>query len=147
MYGSFTDRLAYLENLFVAVGNAEASNKMASYSTDQKVLPESFYTSGGSRVAAEGQYRREFSVKRVSFLIFGLLITYSYTDTIETETSAANLTANEQHCHVIEIWCELRCRMKDSIALIYSFMMASLYLLVIHLHRSSFVCLSVFSDV
>jgi hypothetical protein len=84
LYGSFTDRPVYLENLFVAVGNAEPSNKMASYSTDQKVFViKVFHSSGSSRVAAEEQYRREFSVERVSWRTFGLLMTYSYRDTIK----------------------------------------------------------------
>lgn len=121
LYGSFTDRPAYLENLFVTVGNAEPSNKMVSYSTDQKVFViKAFYSSASPRVAAEEQYRREFSVKGVSWLIFGLLMTYSYRDSIQTETGAAKLTTSEQHCHMetmIEIWCELRYKMKDSISL------------------------------
>jgi hypothetical protein len=108
----------------------------------KSLLPKPFYSAGGSRVAAEGQYGREFSVKKLSWLIFGLLMTYR--DIIQTETSAANvIAANEQrfHMEMIEIWCELWCKMQDLISLIYSFMKADLYLLVIRLHGSSFVCL------
>jgi hypothetical protein len=36
-YETFTDRFTRLGNLFVAVGNAGLSNKMASYTMDKKV--------------------------------------------------------------------------------------------------------------
>lgn len=154
LYGCFTDSPAYLENLFVAVGNAEPSNKMASYSTDQKVFViKAFYPSGCSSVAAEEQYRREFSVKRVSWLIFGFPVTYSYRDTIQTETGAAKLKTSEQHCHMeimIEIWCELRYKMKDSISLIYSVMKANFVFTgytYIYIDVRLFACVSVFTDV
>jgi hypothetical protein len=45
-----------LENKFVFVGNAELSNKMASYTADQKAfVTDTFYSSGGSGVAVEEQ--------------------------------------------------------------------------------------------
>jgi hypothetical protein len=44
-------------NLFVAVVNPGLSNKMASYTTDGKMFViKTFYSSGGSSVAAERQY-------------------------------------------------------------------------------------------
>jgi hypothetical protein len=49
--------------MFVAAGNAELSNKMASYTTYQKVLMiKTFHSFGGSCVAVERKYRRKFSV-------------------------------------------------------------------------------------
>jgi hypothetical protein len=53
-----------LEELFVAVGNNEISNKMASYTTDQKVyVIKTFYSPSGSCVAVETKYRRVFTVR------------------------------------------------------------------------------------
>jgi hypothetical protein len=52
------------EKLCVAAGNNELSNKMASYTTDQKmVVIKTFHSSGGSCVAVERQCRREFFVR------------------------------------------------------------------------------------
>jgi hypothetical protein len=52
-----------VEELFIAVGSTELSNKMESYTTDQKVFVIiTFSSSGGSFGAVETQYRREFSV-------------------------------------------------------------------------------------
>jgi hypothetical protein len=50
-----------LGNPFVAVGSTELSNKMVSHTTDQKVSPKPF-TSSGSCVTVERQYGRGFSV-------------------------------------------------------------------------------------
>jgi hypothetical protein len=54
----------YMENLrlFVAVGNTELSNKMASYTTDQKVFIKTIYFSSGPCVTLERQYLH-FSVR------------------------------------------------------------------------------------
>jgi hypothetical protein len=50
-----------LEKVFVAVGNTELRNKMASHTTDQKLFViKTFYSSGGSWVAVGRQYRRDF---------------------------------------------------------------------------------------
>jgi hypothetical protein len=49
--------------LFAAFGSTGLSNKMAAYTTDQKAFDiDTFYSSGGSCVAADGQCRAEFSV-------------------------------------------------------------------------------------
>jgi hypothetical protein len=55
----------YMENLrlFVAVGNTELSNKMASYTTDQKVFIKTIYFSGGPCVVLKRQYIWHFSVR------------------------------------------------------------------------------------
>jgi pantothenate kinase len=50
-YETLTDRSAHLENLFVAVGSGELSNKMMSYTKDQNVFIKTVYFSGGSFVA------------------------------------------------------------------------------------------------
>jgi hypothetical protein len=56
----FTD----LGKLFVTVGKTQLSNKMASYTKDQKMFViKTFYSSGGCSVAVERQYLREFSVR------------------------------------------------------------------------------------
>jgi hypothetical protein len=45
------------------VGNAELDNKTTSYTTGQKVFViDTFYTSGGSGIVVEEQYRRKFSL-------------------------------------------------------------------------------------
>jgi Fe2+ or Zn2+ uptake regulation protein len=55
-----------LGNLFAAIGITELSNKMASHTTDQELFViKTFYSSGGSCVAVERQYHREFSVRVV----------------------------------------------------------------------------------
>jgi hypothetical protein len=44
-----------------------------------------------------------------------------------TETGDANLTANEQNVYIeklMEIWCEVWCKMKNSESLIYSLIKA-----------------------
>jgi hypothetical protein len=47
----------------VAIGNTEQSNKMVSYTTDQKMfVVKTFYSSGGSHVAVETWYHQESSV-------------------------------------------------------------------------------------
>jgi hypothetical protein len=44
MYDIFTDHNTHYGNLFVAVGNAELSNNMVSYTTDRKMFfMKSFY--------------------------------------------------------------------------------------------------------
>jgi hypothetical protein len=57
LYETFKDRSAYLGNSFVAVGNAEFSNKMASYTTDQKVFTKTSHPTGGSCVGVEYSVR------------------------------------------------------------------------------------------
>jgi hypothetical protein len=70
-----TNSFIHVVYLFVALGNAELINKMASYTTNRKLFViKAFYFSGGSCVAVERQYRREFSVRVVpSTLSTGLL--------------------------------------------------------------------------
>jgi hypothetical protein len=49
LYESFKDRATHLRNLFVDIGNSELSDKMASYTKDQKVfIIKTFSSSGGS---------------------------------------------------------------------------------------------------
>jgi hypothetical protein len=64
LYEAFADRSTHLGNFVVAVGNAELSNKIASYTTDQKVfVVKTCYSSGGSYVSVARQHRREFSAR------------------------------------------------------------------------------------
>jgi hypothetical protein len=50
--------------LFVVNGNAELSNKIAAYTTDQKVfVVKTVYSSGRSCVAVKRKYSRDFSVR------------------------------------------------------------------------------------
>jgi hypothetical protein len=50
-----------LENVLIAVGNVELSNKMVSHLMDEKVFAiKTSYSSGGSCAAVERQYQ-EFS--------------------------------------------------------------------------------------
>jgi hypothetical protein len=49
--------------VFVAVGNADANGKMASYTTDREVFINNFHSLRGSCVAVERQYFREFSLR------------------------------------------------------------------------------------
>jgi hypothetical protein len=64
MYGTFTDRSTHFVNSFVAVGNAELSNKMASYMRDQRMFViKTYYSYGCSCVAVGRQYGRKFSVR------------------------------------------------------------------------------------
>jgi hypothetical protein len=52
-----------LGNVFVGIGNAELSNKMALCTMDLKVFViKTSYSSSGSCVAVDRQYCREFSV-------------------------------------------------------------------------------------
>lgn len=63
LYVTFIDRSTHLGNLFVAVGNTELNNKIASYKTDQKVsVIKTFYSFAGC-VAVGRQYRRYTSVR------------------------------------------------------------------------------------
>jgi hypothetical protein len=65
---AFTDRFTHLGNLFVAVGNPNLSNKMASYTADQKVFViKTIYATGCSYVAVERQYHRKLPVYRHLF--------------------------------------------------------------------------------
>jgi hypothetical protein len=54
----------HVGNLFLAVGNAEMSNKMPPYTTDHKVfVTETIQPTDGSCVAVERQYGLEFPVR------------------------------------------------------------------------------------
>jgi hypothetical protein len=56
------DHSVHSANMFIAPGNSELSNKMASYTTDQKVfVTKTFCSPGGSCVAVDREYFREFS--------------------------------------------------------------------------------------
>jgi hypothetical protein len=64
LYETFTERPTNSENLRVAVGNAELSNKMALCTTNKKMFfIKTFYCSGGSCAAVERQYPQEFSIR------------------------------------------------------------------------------------
>jgi hypothetical protein len=52
LHGTLKDRSTDFVNLFLAAGNAELSNKMASYMRDQKMFViKTFCSEGGSCVA------------------------------------------------------------------------------------------------
>jgi hypothetical protein len=64
LHDPFIHRSAHFGNLFVTIHNAELSNKMAKYKTDQKVFViKTFYSFDSSCVAVERELRREFSVR------------------------------------------------------------------------------------
>jgi hypothetical protein len=74
-------RLFYTLGLFVAMGNTKLSNIVWYHTTNQKVFgTKTFYSSGGSFVAVERQYCREFLfvIRHLPMLCDGLLNTLAY---------------------------------------------------------------------
>jgi hypothetical protein len=61
LYEIFAGCSTDLGTVFIAVGKAELSNKMASYITDRKVFAiKTIYSSGGSCISEENQFREGF---------------------------------------------------------------------------------------